>query len=125
MRYKTITTTLLSIAAAHAEGFTVDALTLQPVTSGYAVALAATQDSFGLEGLERVIDFVKSNAGVTAFGGWLDEESGQFYWDATVVVEDRETAEKLARENGQIAFFNLDTLEVVRLLNVESLPLAA
>ena len=35
---------LATIAANNKEGFTVNAATLQPVETGYAVAVAATQD---------------------------------------------------------------------------------
>ena len=111
---KNISAALVAIATANAEGFTVDAQTLQPVTTGYAVALADTQNSFGAEGLARVIEFVNNNAGVNAFGGWLDSETGLFYWDATVIVSDRATAEELARKNGQLAFFDLENLEEIR-----------
>ena len=49
---------LATIAINNKEGFTVNAATLQPVTTGYAVAVAATQNSFGLEGLANVIKYV-------------------------------------------------------------------
>lgn len=112
---KNIAAALVAIATANAQGFTVDAQTIQPVTTGYAVALAETQNSFGADGLARVIDFVNKNPGVNAFGGWLDSESGLFYWDATVIVSDRATAEELARKNGQLAFFDLENLEEIRI----------
>ena len=41
---------LAAIAIANKDGFTVNAANLQPVKSGYAVAVAETQNSFGLEG---------------------------------------------------------------------------
>lgn len=114
MNTKNIAAALVAIATANAQGFTVDAQTLQPVTTGYAVALAETQNSFGAEGLARVIEFVNNTPGVNAFGGWLDSETGLFYWDATVIVSDRATAEELARKNGQLAFFDLANLEEIR-----------
>lgn len=111
---KNIAAALVAIATANAQGFTVDAQTLQPVTTGYAVALAETQNSFGADGLARVIEFVNNTPGVNAFGGWLDSASGLFYWDATIIVNDRATAEELARKNGQLAFFDLANLEEIR-----------
>ena len=69
------------------EGFTVDAKTLQPVTSGYAVAVKATQNSFNTEGLALVVDYAATDSEVTAFGGWLDSETGLFYYDAVIIVE--------------------------------------
>lgn len=114
MNTKNIAAALVAIATANAQGYTVDAQTLQPVTTGYAVALAETQNSFGPDGLARVIEYVNNNAGVNAFGGWLDTDTGLFYYDAVVIVSDRATAEELARKNGQLAFFDLDNLETIR-----------
>ena len=115
MNTKNIAAALVAIATANAQGFTVDAHTLQPVTTGYAVALAETQNSFGADGLARVIEFVNHTPGVNAFGGWLDSETGLFYWDATVIVSDCATAEELARRNGQLAFFDLENLKEIRI----------
>lgn len=106
---------LTVIAAQNIDGFTVDAETLQPVKSGYAVALAATQNSFGPEGLVHVVNYVNDHAGVNAFGGWMDQKTGLYYYDATVIVNDLAVALALARENDQIAIFDLDTLEEIRL----------
>lgn len=114
MKSKKIYSSLLAIAAANPQGFTVG-LDLQPIKHGFSVAFAETQDSFGEAGLRRVIKFAKSNPDkVSAFGGWFDKETGQFYLDATKIVEDRETAERIARINAQKAFFDLDTLTEIR-----------
>ena len=107
---------LMSIANENAAGFTVNAESLQPVKKGYAVALAETQNSFNGYGLLKVISFVQKNAGrVNAFGGWLDEKTGRYYWDATVICEDLQTALDLGRRNGQIAIFDLENLQEIRL----------
>lgn len=103
---------LLLIAAANPEGFTVSAKTLAPIVSGYAVAVAETQNSFGNEGLARVIDFVGKN-GVDAFGGWLDHETGLYYWDAVLIAKDIESARELALLNKQIAFYDLNNQETI------------
>ena len=100
---------LTAIAAANLEGYTVDAKTLEPITSGYAVAVLDTQNSFGTEGLERVINYVTTHKEINAFGGWFNKEDGQFYFDATVVVKDFNRAIDLARMNKQIAFYCLHT----------------
>ena len=106
---------LTVIAAQNPDGFTVDAKTLLPVKSGYAVAPAATQNSFGPEGLTRVVNYVNDHTGVNAFGGWMDQKTGLYYYDATVIVDDLSAALALARENDQIAIFDLETLEEIRL----------
>jgi fructokinase len=116
MNKKSLFLALLAIASENADGFTVNAETLQPVKKGFAVALAETQNSFNNSGLLRVIDYQQRNADkVNAFGGWLDRETGLFYWDATVICEDLETAKELGRINGQKAVFDLENLQEIRL----------
>lgn len=106
---------LAHIAAANPDGFTVNAITLEPVTKGYAVSLEATQNSFGTEGLARVIDYVTTHNDVNAYGGWLNTDNNQYYYDATVICTTREEAEALARQNHQIAYFDLENMEEIRL----------
>ena len=106
---------LATIAASNKEGFTVNAATLQPVTTGYAVAVAATQNSFGLEGLGNVVKYVAAHPEVNAFGGWYNTDNQQFYFDATVIVEDLAAAKELGRVNKQIAIFDLANLKEIRL----------
>lgn len=115
MKKKTLVAALATIAAANPAGYTVDARTLEPLTSGYAVAVAATQNSFGPEGLQRVIEYAGTHNEIAAFGGWLDEKSGRYYYDAVVVCQDLTDAMELARVNEQIAFFDLNNTKEVRL----------
>lgn len=105
---KTIVKALATIAAANPAGFTVNAQTLQPVMSGYVVAVKGTQNSFGPSGLRRVVEYQRTHKEITAFGGWLDNESGLYYFDACIIVHTIGEAITLARENEQIAFFCLD-----------------
>lgn len=106
---------LAAIAMANKEGFTVDAANLQPVTSGYAVAVADTQNSFGLEGLANVVKYVSEHPNNNAFGGWYNSEDNMYYFDATVIVNDLEAAKELGRVNKQIAIFDLANLKEIRL----------
>lgn len=106
---------LASIAINNKDGFTVDAATLQPVTTGYAVAVADTQDSFGLEGLANVVRYVSEHPEVNAFGGWYNRDNDMYYFDATIVVNDLKLAMDLGRANKQIAIFDLANLEEIRL----------
>lgn len=106
---------LAAIATTNKEGFTVNAATLQPVTTGYAVAVADTQDSFGLEGLANVVKYVSEHPEVNAFGGWYDSENNMYYFDATVIVDDLATAMELGRANKQIAIFDLANLKEIKL----------
>ena len=115
MNKKTLAVTLAAVAAANPAGYTVDARTLEPLTSGYAVAVAATQNSFGLEGLERVIEYAGTHTEIAAFGGWRDDKSGCYYYDAVVICQDLTDAMELARVNKQLAFFDLNNKKEVRL----------
>ena len=106
---------LAAIATTNKEGFTVNAANLQPVTTGYAVAVADTQDSFGLEGLANVVKYVSEHPEVNAFGGWYNSENNMYYFDATVIVDDLATAMELGRANKQIAIFDLANLKEIKL----------
>ena len=106
---------LAAIAMANKEGFTVSAANLQPVKSGYAVAVADTQDSFGIEGLANVVKYVSEHPEVNAFGGWYNSDNNMYYFDATVIVNDLEAAKDLGRINKQIAIFDLANLEEIKL----------
>lgn len=122
MKKNLIISSVAAIAALNPEGFTVNAATLQPVTSGYAVALKKTQNSFGAEGLAKVANVIEelqatseTNGRTLAFGGWCDSESGLYYYDATVIFQNREEAIEAGRANEQIAIFDLANLEEIRL----------
>ena len=111
---KTTVKLIAAIAAMNASGFTIDAQTLQPVTGGYAVAIKETQNSFGNEGIKNVLEAV-SKGKANAIGGWYDEQTGLYYYDATLVVPDIETAIRLGIENEQLAIFGLNRMEEIRL----------
>ena len=122
MKKNLVLSSVAAIAAINPDGFTVNAATLQPVTSGYAVALKRTQNSFGAEGLAKVANVIEDlqasgnlNGRILAFGGWYDSESGLFYYDATVIYQEREKAIEAGRANEQIAIFDLSNLEEIRL----------
>lgn len=122
MKKNLIISNIAAIAALNPEGFTFNAATLQPVTTGYAVALKKTQNSFGAEGLAKVANVIEKlqasgnlDGRTLAFGGWYDSESGLYYYDATVIFLDREEAIEAGRANEQIAIFDLANLEEIRL----------
>ena len=111
----TVFAALAAIAMNNKEGYTVNAKTLQPVTTGYAVAVADTQNSFGIEGLANVIKYVSEHPEINAFGGWYNSDNNMYYFDATVIVNDLEAAKELGRINKQIAIFDLANLTEIRL----------
>ena len=111
----TVLIALATIAMNNKEGFTVNAANLQPVTNGYAVAVAETQNSFGFGGLANVVKYVEDHPEINAFGGWYNSENNMYYFDATVIANDLESAKELGRINKQIAIFDLANLEEIRL----------
>lgn len=106
---------LAAIAMNNKEGFTVNASNLQPVTTGFAVAVADTQNSFGFKGMANVVKYVEEHPEINAFGGWYNSENNLYYFDATVIVDDLELAIELGRINKQIAIFDLENLKEIRL----------
>lgn len=122
MKKNLVISSVAAFAVLNPEGFTVNAANLQPVTTGYAVALKKTQNSFAAEGLAKVANVIEElqasgnlNRRTLAFGGWYDSESGLYYYDATVIFHDREEAIEAGRANEQIAIFDLANLEEIRL----------
>lgn len=122
MKKNVVISSVAAIAAMSPEGFTVNAANLQPITTGFAVALKRTQNSFGAEGLAKVANVIEElqasgnlSGRTLAFGGWYDLESGLYYYDATVIFSDREKAIEAGRANEQIAIFDLANLEEIRL----------
>ena len=122
MKKNLVISSVAAIAAMSPEGFTVDAANLQPVTTGFAVAMKQTQNSYGAEGLAKVANVIEElqasgniNGRTLAFGGWYDSESGLYYYDATVIFQNRVEAIEAGRANDQIAIFDLANLEEIRL----------
>ena len=102
-------------AIASPEGFTIDKNTFEPITAGYSVAVKETQNSFGNYGAAKVVSYANKHEEITALGGWYNSKNGQFYFDAVIIVDTLEEALRLGRENGQIAIFNLNTMEEIEL----------
>jgi hypothetical protein len=100
---------LKQLSKDHPEGFTVD-LDLTNLTEGYVIALPETQGSFGNEGLEKVVRFAAKNS--YNIGGWLGPNN-KFYWDASIIVGDREEAIALGRKFNQLAIFDLNRQETI------------
>jgi len=94
-------------------GFTVDLTTLKKVTGGISVAYLETQNSFGDEGLEKVLQHAMAHD--KKVGGWLDEDSGYFYFDSVRIFTNLEAAIQFGRENKQIAIFDITNLRLIKL----------
>jgi len=96
---------LKEIASENPSGFTVYLNDLQPVKSGWCVALKETQFSFGDEGLKKVIAVATERTGIV--GGW--NENGELWWDAVKVFDNEGEATEAGRENEQLAIYHIDT----------------
>ena len=105
---------LQAVAALNPDGFTIDKNTLQPITSGFSVAVAQTQNSFNEAGAKRVVKYAKAHKEINAVGGWYNTDNNKYYYDAVIVCNTLEEAVNLGRANNQLAIFNINTLEEVR-----------
>lgn len=119
---KSIVEKVWTFSQSHPEGFTVDVRTMTMPTKGIAVSYAATQNSHSRESLTFVVEHALNHDGYV--GGWLDSESGLYYFDNTKIFpEDQlEEALKFARENGQKAVYIISTGEEIL---VEKIRMAA
>jgi len=106
---------LEAFAVQNPDGFTIDKNTLKPITKGFSVAVSETQNSFNTEGAAAVVNFANANENIKAFGGWYDKESGLFYYDAVIICNTLEEAVKLGKLNKQLAIFDLNKLQEIRL----------
>lgn len=106
---------LEAFAAQSPEGFTIDKNTLKPITKGFSVAVADTQNSFNTEGAAAVVNFANANENIKAFGGWYNSDNGLFYYDAVIICNTLEEAVKLGKLNKQIAIFNLNNMQEITL----------
>lgn len=93
-------------------GFTVRRETLEPVTSGFAVSATDTQWIVPVEipfrhfmiAIEQMHQFFPD---ADAIGAWVNGD--RLYFDPIEIYTDRDLAEKIGRERGEIAIFDLDT----------------
>ena len=93
-------------AEKHKEGFTLYTSSLQEVKGSFwSVAFEATQNSFGVDGLEKAFKYAEKHGGI--IGGWCHE--GEYYFDACQLIENEEDAVTLGRANKQISIYNLET----------------
>ena len=88
---------IVKIAEMNPRGFTVDLTTLKKVTCGNSVAYLETQDSFGDEGLRRVLNHALVHE--KKVGAWFDDESGSFYYDSVRIFTNLDEAKKFGRKN--------------------------
>ncbi|WP_199659201.1 hypothetical protein [Parabacteroides sp. AF48-14] len=97
------------------DGFTLNIETMKPVKYGISVAYKETQDSFGKESLNGVINHALEHG--KTVGGWLDTESNRYYFDSVKIFKNAEIdkAKEFAKENDQLAIFDLTNLREIRI----------
>lgn len=96
-------------------GFTLNIKTLKPIKFGIIVAFKETQNSFGKESLETVINHALQHNNIV--GGWLNRDNGLFYFDSSKVFKNSELkkAIEFAKQNEQIAIFDLTNLREIKI----------
>ena len=52
---------------------------------------------------------------INAFGGWLNSDNNEYYYDATIICDNLDSALEIGRANNQIAIFDLENLKEIRL----------
>ncbi len=62
----------------------------------------------------RIDKFVKSEA-YDSIGGWKDTETGNYYLDANLHFHKLETALQVAKNNGELAIFDIKQNKVINL----------
>ncbi len=106
MKNNSQTEKLLKVASENPTGFTISVVDFQPIKKGWAVALKETQNSFGKEGAEKVIEVaLQKTLGIV--GGWLYEND--YYFDAVMIIENEEEATRVGIENEQIGIYHIET----------------
>lgn len=107
---KSLIERLLKIAAENPKGFTVTVPDCEPVRSGYAIGHKETQNSFGVQGLEKVVGLSLETTGVV--GGWKGYD-GRYFFDTVIITHDGMEALDLKAEHDQAAIYHLDTGRVL------------
>lgn len=97
------------VARKNPDGFTISIKDLSHVERGWVVAMTETQNSFGDEGLRKVLETARRTSYI--MGGWKDGKF--FYYDAVWIIESKEEALRIGRENEQIAIYNIETATLI------------
>ena len=112
-------TALLDFIKQNPEGFTVDPITLESPSSGFAVApvkaleIVLDQNKMteadARQFAKNVADLAKQIDKPVFAGGWLNQDNGKYYLDATVVFDTIGDALYTAEASQQEAIFDLGT----------------
>lgn len=97
------------------KGITLDINTMKNTTinTGYSVSLAGyeTKEKSIDKTMEIVKDYIKAvknlNKNNLFVGVWYDEKTQYYYIDISMIISKRREAEKIAKENKQLAIYDL------------------
>jgi hypothetical protein len=107
-------------------GFTVSWYGVVP-TSGFAVGMRGFEVRSAYcptsQQIRAWAEYVRSTCpaddvpadAIPCFGGWKDADAGLWYLDVSFVFADRAQAEVIGQNNGQLAIFDLASMETIRL----------
>lgn len=65
--------------------------------------------------LKFALDYLKSQPENLFLGGWLDEQTGEVYYDISIWYSDRDSAITEAKTQHEKAIFNLETMKEERI----------
>ena len=99
-----------SIANDNPDGFTIYLPSLEFVKHGWVIANKLTQNQFGDEGLQVVLEFAMQHNRIV--GGYRNAD-GIFQWDASIVEPVEETAIQLMKLHDQDSIYHLDTQTLI------------
>jgi fructokinase len=79
----------------------------EPVTKGISAAYFETQNSFGKESLNKVVEHAFNHEAIV--GGWLNTDDSLYYFDSDKIFPDGEYVEAIAfaKENQQLSIYDL------------------
>lgn len=91
-------------------------------TDGYAVSLTGAEETFSPRGFSHnvVANYVRDHIDQTTLpgiyvGAWWDGESDMIFLDLSTIFRDRDVAERIGREAGQLAIWDFATATEIRL----------
>lgn len=97
----------------HPDGFTLRLTDMTTPAEGIVASYAATQNSFGKDGLRRAVVHALSHDKVV--GGWLNTDNRLYYFDSDTIFEESALSEAIewARKNNQQSIYILSTQKIV------------
>ena len=95
------------------DGFTLRLTDMSAPAEGIVVSYAATQNSFGKDGLRRAVVHALEHHKVV--GGWLNPDNRLYYFDSDTIFEESALSDAIewARKNNQQSIYILSTDQTI------------